>query len=416
MDHQRRITSNQVFARVIIMRPRTAPIPDGTGPDVPEPVLKTNEASAWTWYSEGDALFDAMLAAVGAARQSVRLETYIFEAAGIGIRMRDSLAAAAKRGVRVRVLVDGFGSTALPADFWTPLRQAGGEARVFNPLRLDRVGIRDHRKLLVCDDTLAFVGGFNIAPNYEGDGVQRGWRDVALRIAGPLSATVGTAFDRMYSVATFRRKSFMRFRRADEKRAIDACDCDVILSGPGRGKNPLALALQHDLAHARSAHVMVAYFLPTRRLWRALTHAAQRGADVELILPGKSDVALSKLATTSLYRRLLRVGARVFEYQPQMLHAKLFIIGDAVYVGSSNLDPRSLRLNYEIMVRMEGRDVATAARQVFEDCRRHCREVQKKPWQRQRSLWTRLKQRFAYFVMSRLDPWIAQSQWRMLRD
>jgi phosphatidylserine/phosphatidylglycerophosphate/cardiolipin synthase-like enzyme len=121
--------------------PRIASILDGARPDAPEPVLETSGAPLWTWYSEGDTLFADMLAAIAAARLSVRLETYIFEAAGIGIRMRDSLAAAAIRGVRVRVLVDGFGSSALPADFWEPLREVGGEARVFNPLRLDRMGI-----------------------------------------------------------------------------------------------------------------------------------------------------------------------------------------------------------------------------------------------------------------------------------
>jgi cardiolipin synthase len=399
------------------MRPlRAASVTHGANPDRPKPVLEAGGSPFWTWYSEGDRFFADMLAAIAAARRSVRLETYIFEAAGIGIRMRDSLAAAARRGVRVRVLVDGFGSSALPADFWNPLLEAGGEARVFNPLRLDRMGIRDHRKLLVCDDAVAFVGGYNIAPNYEGDGAQQGWRDVALRVAGPLAAALGATFDRMYEIAAFRRKPLARLRRAEEKRIMDACDCQVILSGPGRGASPLARALGRDLADASSAHFMVAYFLPTRRLWRALTHAARRGATVELILPGKSDVPLSKLATESLYRRLLRTGARVFEYQPQMLHGKLFIVGDTVYVGSSNLDPRSLRLNYEIMLRLKGRDVATAARAVFEDCRRHCREVQKGSWRRHRSLWTRLKQRFAHFVMSRLDPWIAQSQWRSLPD
>jgi cardiolipin synthase len=220
----------------------------------------------------------------------------------------------------------------------------------------------------------------------------------------------------MYSVATFRRKSFVRLRRAEEKRAVDACDCEIILSGPGRGGSPLTRALQRDLADAPSAHIMVAYFLPTRRLWGALIHAAHRGTALELILPGKSDVPLSKLATESLYRRLFRIGARVFEYQPQMLHGKLFIIGDAVYVGSSNLDPRSLRLNYEIMLRIEGREVATAARAVYAESRCHCIEVQPAQWRRQRSLWTRLKRRFAHFVMARLDPWIARTQWRSLPD
>lgn len=367
-------------------------------------------------YAEGDTFFAAMLAAIAAARVSVRLETYIFEAAGIGLRIRDGLTEAARRGVRVRVLVDAFGSSALTAAFWDPLRDAGGEVRVFNPLRLSRLGIRDHRKLTVCDDTVAFVGGFNIAPTYEGDGVSLGWRDVAVRVEGPLARVLGSTFDRLYTMAAFRRKLFMRLRRSQEKRAVESCGCEVLLGGPGRGGSPLLKALRRDLARARSVRIMVAYFLPTRRLRRALTRAARRGAEVELILPGKSDVALSKLATESLYRRLLRAGVRILEYQPQMLHGKVFVVDDVVYVGSSNLDPRSLRLNYELTLRLEGREIAAAARRVLADCAAHGQPVDRQLWRRERTLWTRVKQRFAHFVMARLDPWLALAQWRSLPD
>jgi cardiolipin synthase len=370
----------------------------------------------WSWYATGDAYFADVLAAVAGARRSLRLETYIYEAGGIGRRLLEELTAAASRGVRVSVLVDGFGSSALPAAFWKPLREAGGNVRIFNPLRLDRLGIRDHRKLLVCDDTVAFVGGFNVSPAHEGDGVERGWCDTALRVNGALAATLGTTFDRMYAAAEFRRKSFARLRRAEEKRTVAGCGCQVLLSGPGRGGNPLVKALCHDLAGARNVRILAAYFLPTRRLWRALSRAARRGASVEIVLPSRSDVALSKLATESLYNRLLRAGARVFEYQPQMLHGKLLILDDAVYVGSSNLDPRSLRLNYELMVRVEGPEHAEAAQALFDGTRAHSREVHRQAWRRRRSLWLRLKQRFAHFIMARLDPWVALRQWRALPD
>ena len=237
LDQKPRIDRGEAFTRSVPMKPpRTASIPNRAGPDIPNTSLETRGSPVWTWYSEGDMLFADMLAAVAVARLSVRLETYIFEAAGIGIRMRDSLAAAARRGVRVRVLVDGFGSSALPTDFWDPLREAGGDARVFNPLRLDRLGIRDHRKLLVCDDEVAFVGGYNIAPNYEGDGVQQGWRDVALRVAGPLAAALGATFDRMYAVAAFRRKSFVRLRRAEEKRICGRLRLRSHSQRPGAGR------------------------------------------------------------------------------------------------------------------------------------------------------------------------------------
>lgn len=395
----------------------TAPSRDGNGPNrLPDARSVDPPVLSWTLYAEGDAFFGAVLDAVAAARQSVRLETYIFEASGIGIRIRDALADAARRGVGVRVLVDALGSHGVPDVFWGPLREAGGQVREFNPARINRLTIRDHRKLVVCDDTVAFIGGFNIAPEYEGDGVRRGWRDVALRMAGPLAGALAVTFDRMFAGAAFRRKSVVRLRRADEKRIVRQCGCEVILSGPGRGRSPLVRALCRDLAVARSARIMVAYFLPSRRLRRCLSRAARRGAVVELMLPGRSDVPLSKLATESLYRRFFRWGVRVFEYQPQMLHGKLFILDDVVYVGSSNLDPRSLRLNYELMVRVASPELAAAARAVFLECGGHCVEMRRSQWSRQRSLWMRFKQRFAHFVMARLDPWITESQWRMLPD
>lgn len=368
------------------------------------------------WFDSGDAFFAAALDAIAAARDSVRLETYIFENDTVGGRFLSRLTAAAERGVRVHVLVDGFGSIALPSDYWAPLANAGGTVRVFNPLRIGRFGVRDHRKLLVCDDAVAFVGGFNIGENYEGDGVNKGWRDIALRVTGPLAEALGETFDRMYASAAFKRKPFARFRRASERRAVRACGGEVLPGGPGRGGSLLQRRLLRDLAAARSVQIMAAYFLPSRRLRRALSRAARRGCAVELLLPGRSDVPLSKLATESLYRRFLRAGARIFEYQPQMLHGKLFIADDTVYVGSANLDPRSLRLNYELMLRIECPEIAVAARELFAATRHHCIEIDRRAWRRERSLWTRVKQRFAHLVMARLDPWITLSQWRALPD
>jgi len=371
---------------------------------------------ACTWYAEGQTFFAAMRAAIAAARTRVRLETYIYEAAGVGGHILAELVAAARRGVQVNVLVDAFGSSALPGSFWDDLRAAGGVVRVFNPVRFNRFGIRNHRKLLVCDAAVALVGGFNIATNYEGDGVTRGWRDVAVQLIGPLVVALGTTFDRLFTQAPFEHKRWLRFRRLGEKLALNTCGCQLLLGGPGRGSSPLERALWLDLQHAVQAQLMVAYFLPSRRLRLALTRTARRGGVVELMLPGKSDIALSKLAAESFYRRLLGAGIRIVEYQPQILHAKLFIIGNAVYIGSSNLDPRSLKLNYELMVRLEDPAVAAVARGLFATCRTYCREVTPAEWRQARSLWTRLKQRFARFVLARLDPWISLAQWRSLSD
>ncbi len=122
--------------------------------------------TGFRWLRTGDEAFAQMLAAIQTARSIVKLESYIYDSSPIGIRFRDALVDACKRGINVRVLIDSFGSITLLDSFWEPLRQAGGQARWFNPLTLKRFEFRDHRKLLACDDRVAFVGGFNIATQW----------------------------------------------------------------------------------------------------------------------------------------------------------------------------------------------------------------------------------------------------------
>jgi cardiolipin synthase len=135
-----------------------------------------------------------------------------------------------------------------------------------------------------------------------------------------------------------------------------------------------------------------------------------------MILAGKSDVLLSQLAGQSLYRRFLRTGVQIYEYTPQILHAKLIIIDNVVYVGSSNLDQRSLNINYELMVRFENADIAAQAREVFGSTLKHCHHITLEEWLESRSLWRRIKQRWAYFLLVRMDPLIARWRWRTLPD
>jgi cardiolipin synthase len=122
------------------------------------------------------------------------------------------------------------------------------------------------------------------------------------------------------------------------------------------------------------------------------------------------------LAGQSLYRRLLKAGVEVFEYQPQILHAKLIIIDDVVYVGSANLDPRSLNINHELMVRLENPELAGKAREAFAANLKHCRQITLEAWSKSRTFWRRLKQRWAYFLLVRIDPYIARWQWRGLPE
>ncbi len=359
-----------------------------------------------------------MTAAIRAARTSVRLETYIYAAGGPGDSLRDALTHAARRGVAVRVLIDGFGSRDLPRRYWDDLRQAGGMVTVFNPLRWFCLACRDHRKLLVCDESVAFVGGFNVSGDEHGDGVTTGWRDLGLRCESPLAAELAASFDRLYDRADLRPKRLPRlhlpaFLRRGQAPA--AGGAQLLESGPTGNRTPIKGALMYDLRQAHNVGAISAYLLPTWRLRQALVRVVRRGGQVQFITAGTSDVPLARRAGRTLYHRLLHAGVRIFEYEPQVLHTKLLIVDDVIYVGSANLDSRSLNINYELLVRVHSPSLAREARAIFADHLTHCRVIEHDAWARSRSLWEKLLERLAYYVLARLDPFIARRQLRRLR-
>lgn len=364
---------------------------------------------AYRWLTTGDAAFETMQGRIATARETVRLEMYIYEPDPIGEQFRSTLIEARRRGVSVHLLIDALGSQALPDDYWKDFTAAGGVVRRFNPLVLRRLPIRNHRKLLVCDGATAIIGGFNIAKEYEGDGVHRGWRDIGVELHGPIVRALENSFEQLFERADERPKRFVRFRKPRRPPAIDTGDgCRLLLGTPGRGAGAIQNSLLQDFAKAGTVRLMVPYFLPSARLRRAIQRAARRGGRVQLIVPGRTDVPISKLAAESLYARLLRSGVEIHEYQPQILHAKLFLMDRAVYVGSSNLDTRSLHLNHELLVRLEDAASRAQAEAYFESALEHSRQIRLGEWSRGRSLWTRLRERWAWFLLARVDPWVAR--------
>jgi cardiolipin synthase len=317
---------------------------------------------------------------------------------------------ALRRGVRVRVLIDSFGSITLLDSFWNPIREAGGEVRWFNPITLRRFQIRNHRKLMVCDRRIAFIGGYNIAQQWQGDGVTTGWRDLGLVIYGPLVAELSGSFDEMFERADFKHKRFIRLRKRPMRSTRPKADGQLLLSGPGRGRSPIKLALRRDLVTALDVRIIAAYFLPPLRLRRALIRVRRLGGRVRIILPGRSDVPLMQLASRSLFQRFLGTGVEIYEYQPQILHTKLNIIDQVVYVGSSNLDARSLNINYELMVRLDDPHVAMEARAIFAEHLTHSRTLDAETWRKSRTVWRKLKERWAYLFFTRIDPYVARRQ------
>lgn len=384
------------------------PTPPLVAPGTPE------TRSGFRWLETVDEAFEVMLAAVEAAKVSIRLEVYIYRVSPIGEAVRDALIRACQRSVKVQVLVDALGSISLPEKFWDPLIQAGGEFKWFNPLKLKRLGFRNHRKTLVIDDQVAFVGGFNVAPEYQGDGVTKGWHDLGLQVPTALAKELAASFDLMFGLAEYRHRRLARYRRSSVARLAETADGDLLTNAPGRGPYVMKGTLLRDINHARTVDIISAYFLPPRQMRRAMMRASRQGRAVRLILAGKSDVKLSQLASRYLYKSLLRAGVQIYEYQPQILHTKLYLFDDVFYVGSANMDKRSLLVNYELLVRVKDQSLADYGRAFFDNTLKNCDQITAAEWRASHTVWSRFKEQWAYFVLSKLDPYLTQLQLKVL--
>lgn len=363
-----------------------------------------------------DRALEECLKCIDSAQQTIRIEFYIYRDSEIGLRFLDALTRACKRGVRVRLLVDALGSVSLQEKFFDPLKEAGGQFRWFNPLKLNRLGFRNHRKSVVCDEKNAFVGGFNIGPEYQGDGVKGGWHDLGMRVPETIARELALSFDVLWTMADYRHHLFTRLRRSTIQRIASTADGQLLTTAPGRGPFFMRNALTADLRNARNADIISAYFLPPRQMRREIVRVVRRGGRVRLILAGKSDVALSQIAAHKLYQPFLRAGVEIYEYEPQILHTKFFQFDDIVYVGSANMDKRSLMINYELLVRVQSEGLAEQGREFFENTLRNCRRIDKAAWRKSRTVWRKLREQWAYWVLSRVDPWIASWQFNVLRD
>ena len=380
--------------------------------ELPDCVLDEHSAR---WLPDGDHAFAAMSALIDGACESVCLESYLVRAGEPALSLLAALQRARARGVRVRLLCDAFGSEGLPTGFFDGLVADGGEWRVFSPARRLRLAFRDHRKLLVCDGRRAIVGGLNIGPEYLGDGVRRGWRDLALQIEGPVVTALAASFEAMYALAPVTTTAIREFRRTARRiPAVPGTAVALLQSGPGWPVGQLWRALRSDLAQAREVHCMAAYFLPPRRMRWALRRVTEAGGSVQLLLAGRSDVPVARYAAEHLYARMLAGGARLYEYQPQILHGKLLIMDDTVYMGSCNLDRRSLNINYELLLRLHWPQLAAQGRELFATSLAHSREVAAASWRARRRWWEGLRARAAYWLLTRIDPLLARRRLRSL--
>lgn len=313
----------------------------------------------------GEQAYPPMLAAIAAAAESVDLATYIFENNALGRTFADALIDARRRGVRVRILIDGLGEWYSPG-IGRRLRRGGVDLLRFNPLRPLpsnlNINLRNHRKLLLVDRREAFTGGINIGDRHLLDPprVRRPVADLHFRIRGPVLGDLEAVFVDTWQQAGGGDDEVETPPVAQQP--IGASYCRVIADGPDEHLDQLALVLQAATGAARrSLYIMTPYFLPSRELIAGLQSAALRGVAVEILLPGLNNLAYVHWATRHLLPELVRRGVRVHYQPPPFHHGKLVIVDDGyVLLGSANIDPRSLRLNYELGV--EVHDPVFAAR------------------------------------------------------
>lgn len=378
-----------------------------------EPLLGGNRVQL---LEDGPATFQAMADAIDAARDHVNIESYAFAAEGPGEALAARLAAKARQGVRVNLLYDGFGSLGTAATFFADLASAGVRLCEYNPLprwrqwlapkRLHR---RNHRKLMVVDGRVAFIGGVNITPHYRsgsmptetGDDREPGWRDLHLRIEGPVVQHLQRAFVSHWQ--THATCSLPEARYYPPLAVLGTQRVAVAAREAGRRRSPFYRTLLAALDASRSRILLTtAYLVPPRRLIRALVRAAERGVQVDLLLPGFSDFWAPLHAGRSHYAPLLRAGVRIHERHDTLLHAKACVVdGTWSALGSSNADWRSVLHNAEADVVVVDEDFAASVEAALRRDIAAARTIEPARWQR-RARWRRavesLARRFEFFL------------------
>ncbi|HEX6704588.1 MAG TPA: cardiolipin synthase ClsB [Albitalea sp.] len=363
----------------------------------------------------GEEFFPAVFGAIDAARREVLIETFILFDDKVGRQLREVLMAAARRGVSVDLTVDGWGSPDLSEDFVGGLAAAGVRVHVFDPsprvfgyrLKLFR---RLHRKLVVVDGRLAFVGGINYSADHLEDYGPEAKQDYAVKVAGPLVAQIHRLARSMLPPATPGRWWSRRplppldaVPRAGDAQAM------LVIRDNDRHPNDIERHYRAAIRTARREVIIAnAYFFPGYRLLNEMLKAARRGVKVSLIVQGKPDMQIVSVAARLLYPDLLADGVAIHEYCLRPLHGKVALVDDEwSTIGSSNLDPLSLSLNLEANVIIRDRGFNAELRQHMQRLMgEHCTRVEAKHAP-PRTAWRVLVSTVVFHVLRRFPTWAA---------
>jgi cardiolipin synthase A/B len=325
--------------------------------------------------------YNAMLDDIHTAEKYVFIQMYKFSHIGVGIRFRDALAAAAGRGVEVKVLIDSWGGSSIPDIFFVPLLNAGGEVRFFQKIKINidfftRSHRRNHRKLIIIDDNVSYIGSSNISD------YNLIWRESMLRITG----SIAVKFKKIFKLDFNAFNSYFRYKRS-LTRVIRHGDCEILRDVPSVTRQKIKSRFEHVIKNAISeVTIATPYFLPGFNLRKVLMDAANRGVEVKVIIPKRSDIRLVDLLHGRYLKLLHNNNIRFLYYALHNMHAKMMIVDKKIFsIGSPNFDYRSFRYMHEIVLFGSNPQVADLINKFIEDTTKLCEPFdfaawQKRPW------------------------------------
>lgn len=368
-----------------------------------EPVAPIEVAgNRLTLLADGPDRLEALVALIDGAAESLRILYYIWDDDPVGRRVRDALIAARERGVKVSLLVDGFGASGASEGFFQPLLDAGAQFCRFVPRWGRRFLLRNHQKLALADGRKVIFGGFNIGADYFGTVAEGAWRDLGLIVEGDGCAPLVRYYDDLFKWARKPDGTMRALRRVLQKHSTTDGQLHWLFGGPTRRLSPWAKAVRKDMRHARRLDIIAAYFAPGPMLLRRSGNVAKRG-QVRLVTAAKSDNNATIAAARYTYWTLLKRGVRIFEYQPTKLHTKLFVIDGVVHIGSANFDMRSLFLNLEMMLRVDDPAFAAAMHAYVDGEIADSVEITRESHKAQRTLINRIRWAIGYFLVAIAD-------------
>ena len=349
----------------------------------------------------GEERLRLLLALIGGARHSIKMLMYMFNPDRDGDAVRDALTDAARRGVDVKLLIDGFGSAAT-AQFFSDLGEAGGEHCVFNPSWGRRYLLRNHQKLIVIDEATVLIGGANIDASYLDDRGSSHWRDLWLRLDGSEAELPARYFDSLFRWSKRPGSKLRSLKRMVAEYNEWRGPLQWKFSGPLSLRNSWWRSIGRDMKRARRLDMIFAYFAPPGAMIRRIGRVGRRGR-ARVVNAAKSDNNVTIAAARHSYSRLIRRHVELYEYQPAKLHTKLAIVDDIVHIGSSNFDYRSFYINLEVMLRIKDAGFAHAMRGYFERELAQCKWITPEVHKQRANPWRRLKWALSHYLVNIMD-------------